>query len=197
MTDLRKILTAVVLSAAVAGESPAATIEGRIVSERIENLENFVVYVKQADARFFTPPKEPVKNLQRDYRFVTRVMPIVRGTGVVFASDDPGSHNIHTFATEPVYFDFTLSRGEEYGPVTFDKEGEVMLLCNMHAQMKGFILVLQNPYFTKTDRDGAFIIEGVPPGEYDLVTWSEEFKSLSRKIVIERAEKTVKTQFKY
>jgi len=178
-------------------EGTAATIKGRIVSERIQNLENFVVFIEQDDSKLFTAPNEPVKSIQRDYRIVPRVLPIVRGTKVIFVSYDPGVHNIHTFADEPIFLDFFLLQNAEYGPVRFDDEGEVMLLCNIHAQMKGFILVLQNPYFAKTGKEGTFIIQGVPPGKYNLTTWHEEYKSFTQKIVIESADEIVTPQFTY
>lgn len=195
--DLRKIVTAILLCLIFGGESMSATIKGRIASERIKNLENFVVFIEQADSELFTVPTEPVKSIQKDYRIIPHVLPIVRGTKVIFISYDLGVHNIHTFANDPIFFDFSISQNEEYGPVKFDDEGEVMLLCNMHAQMKGFILVLQNPYFAKTGKDGTFTIEDVPTGKYDLTTWHEEYKSFTQKIVIKRFDEIVTTQFTY
>lgn len=195
--DLRKAFTVIALCLSLAGQSAAATIKGRIFSERIENLENFVVFIKQADSRFFTAPKEPVRSFQRDYHFIPRVLPIVRGTSVVFTSHDSGTHNIHTFKNEPIFFDFSILQDSEYGPIRFNDEGEVMLLCNMHAQMKGFILVLQNPYFSKTGREGSFTIQNVPPGKYELMTWHEEYKSFSQEIVIKSFDEITKAHFRY
>ena len=40
--------------------------------------------------------------------------------------------------------------------------------------MRGAILVLDTPYFTKTGADGGFRIEGLPPGRYRLTAWMDE-----------------------
>ena len=50
--------------------------------------------------------------------------------------------------------------------------------------MPGFILSLDNPYFTVTDRKGNFTIENVPPGTYTLKTWHEGYKSVSHEVTV-------------
>ena len=37
-------------------------------------------------------------------------------------------------------------------------------LCRVHPEMEGFVVVLQNPYFAVSDKDGHFEIKGVPAG---------------------------------
>ena len=57
--------------------------------------------------------------------------------------------------------------------VTFDRPGVVSLLCNVHAEMSAFILVLETPYFTTTDNDGRYLLEGLPEGNYTARAWVE------------------------
>jgi len=193
----RTLVIAAMILVAMAVESRAATIKGRIVSDRINNFENFVVFIKQADPKFFTAPQDPVINLQEGIRIIPMIQPVVRGTKVIFVNNDSAVHNLHTFTKNPISFDFSIGPGSRYGPIKFDKEGEVMLLCNMHAQMKGYILVLQNPYFAKVDKKGFFTITNVPPGEYELMTWHDEYISFTRKVVIKNLGETASAQFKY
>jgi len=54
---------------------------------------------------------------------------------------------------------------------TFNMPGEVAILCNVHPEMEGYILVLQNPYFAHPDSTGKYRISGVPAGEYVLKAW--------------------------
>ncbi|MBS2023204.1 MAG: hypothetical protein JST92_12385, partial [Deltaproteobacteria bacterium] len=58
-------------------------------------------------------------------------------------------------------------------PQTFDKPGVVQLLCNIHASMLGWVVVVDTPLYGQADQSGAFKIAGVPPGEYDVETWHE------------------------
>jgi tetratricopeptide (TPR) repeat protein len=48
---------------------------------------------------------------------------------------------------------------------------QFVMKCNLHPflQTRGFLV--DNPYYTVTDKDGSFSIEGIPPGTYDVVAW--------------------------
>ena len=48
--------------------------------------------------------------------------------------------------------------------------------------MSAFIVVLDNPYFTLTDKSGEFTIDNIPPGKYTLKTWHEKFEPVSMEI---------------
>jgi len=74
--------------------------------------------------------------------------------------------------------------------VIFDKSCNVTLLCNVHAEMSAYVVVLDNPYFVVTLRDGYFKIENVPPGEYTLQVWHEKFKSITQEIRVETGKTT-------
>ncbi len=59
---------------------------------------------------------------------------------------------------------------------TFDDLGVAPLLCNVHSEMSGYIVVVPTPYYALTSKDGSYEIKNVPPGHYTLTTWSEEGK---------------------
>ena len=53
-----------------------------------------------------------------------------------------------------------------------DKPGVVELSSGAFLfWMRGYVLVADHPYFTRTDRQGRFVLEQVPPGSYELVCW--------------------------
>jgi hypothetical protein len=56
--------------------------------------------------------------------------------------------------------------------------------------MEAFIVVLDTPYFTKTDDKGAFQIAGVPPGHYTLEAWSEKLKGIHQPVIVEAGKPT-------
>jgi hypothetical protein len=57
--------------------------------------------------------------------------------------------------------------------VVFPAAGLVQVFCHIHADMSGYILVLDNPFFVQPDENGRFALDGIPPGEYRLVAWHE------------------------
>ncbi len=78
--------------------------------------------------------------------------------------------------------------------VTFNNLGEVPLLCNVHPEMLGYIIVLQNPYFALTDHSGKYEIKNVPPGTYKLKVWHEKLQETFKEVVVQEG-KTVTVDF--
>jgi hypothetical protein len=73
----------------------------------------------------------------------------------------------------------------------FNDVGAASLLCNVHPEMSGYVVVAPTPYFAVTDKDGSFDIKDVPPGHYNLVTWSEEGKPATQAVDVAAAGATV------
>jgi hypothetical protein len=72
-----------------------------------------------------------------------------------------------------------------------------MLLCDIHQELRGFILVLQNPFFSSVDKKGNFTIKKVPKGEFEIETWHNEFISKKQRLIIKDNEKRKLVQFTY
>jgi hypothetical protein len=56
--------------------------------------------------------------------------------------------------------------------VPFDRAGIVVLGCNIHDGMLGYIVVVDTPHYAKTDEQGIALIESVPRGDYVLAAWT-------------------------
>ena len=179
--------------AGTAAGGAVGTIKGVVKTPWVKRYPA-LVYIERVEGEF-PPPKEPVFMSQKNLVFKPHILPIVKGTTVDFTNDDNVVHNV--FAPPGSAKTFNLGT---YGvgvskKLTFDRPGEVPLLCNVHAEMSGFIIVLQNPYFALTDRTGRFELKDVPPGSYTLKVWHEKLKEASQDVVVE-AGKTVAVEFK-
>jgi plastocyanin len=134
----------------------------------------------------FLPKAAPVTRsyAQREKRFVPHVMAVPVGSTVNFHNEDELFHNV--FSLSPVAsFDTGLHKAGVDTPQKFDKAGVVELLCNIHATMLGYIVVVDTPYYAVSDGSGAFSIKGVPPGNYEATIWHETASTpLKRKIVV-------------
>ena len=57
----------------------------------------------------------------------------------------------------------------------------IELLCNIHATMLGYLVVVDTPYYAVTDGSGAFQIRNVPPGNYEATVWHENASAPQKK----------------
>jgi plastocyanin len=105
-------------------------------------------------------------------QFVPHLLIVPRGSTVTFPNHDPFNHNV--FSLSPAAkFDLGLfGRGENHG-YAFGNAGIVRVYCNVHAQMRGLVLVHDTRLVTQPGADGKFKLTGVPPGDYTLNLWHE------------------------
>jgi len=108
---------------------------------------------------------------QVDRQFVPRVSVVQTGTAVSFPNSDHIRHQVYSFSPTKV-FSLKLYAGSPKSTVAFDKPGLVVMGCNIHDSMLGFLAVVDSPYFAKSTADGAAEFM-VPPGRYRLRVWHE------------------------
>jgi plastocyanin len=163
----------------LAGASLAGEIKGKVSVQGIKSAENIAVYVDAIpDKKFDAPTTKPVVD-QAKMTFVPHVTVVQVGTTVEFLNSDPVGHNVywpsisgnkkltHNMGTWP--------KGEKKS-FQFNDVGVAGLLCNVHPEMNGYIIVSPTPYFALTDKSGNYEIKNVPAGKYTLKTWSEDGK---------------------
>jgi hypothetical protein len=106
---------------------------------------------------------------QRGRQFVPQVLVVQVGTSVSFPNQDTVRHHVYSFS--PVKpFELKLYAGTPSEPIVFDKVGTAVLGCNIHDQMSGWVVVVDTPYFGKTDTAGQVQLD-VPEGEHLLRAW--------------------------
>jgi plastocyanin len=168
-----------VLVIALAGSCAAGTIEGKVSSG------NSVVYVDAVPGKSFPAPDKSAVVAQAGLAFVPHLIVVQQGTTVDFENDDSVQHNVfwpsvggnkkdaHNMGTWP--------KGDRRS-FKFDHPGAVPLLCNVHPEMSGFIIVSPTPYFAQTDASGNFKIENIPDGKYNVVAWHEGSKAQTKPV---------------
>ncbi len=102
--------------------------------------------------------------------FVPRVNVVQSGTAVSFPNSDNIRHSVYSFSPAKV-FSLKLYAGKLTDPVVFDKAGLVVLGCNIHDIMVAWLMVVDTPYYARTDRGGNAMLSRLPPGDYTLHTW--------------------------
>ncbi len=179
----RSILTTVAAVAVLSLVASAGTISGKVSGVSGES----VVYVDTISGKTFPAPSEHPVMDQKGLLFQPHIMVIEAGTTVDFLNSDKVAHNVfwtsvggnkklgHNLGTWP--------QGEKRA-FKFDSPGAVPLLCNVHPEMSGYIVVTPTPYFAKTDKSGDYKIENVPDGSYTVVAWHEGAKNSSKPVTV-------------
>lgn len=166
----------------------AGTISGRVeMTEKggrpAADLSDVVVYVEGARLRPRAAPAANPSIVMKGKSFTPRVAVVAVGGTVDFPNEDPIFHNAFSVSGEN-RFDLQLYKRPKSGSQTFQHPGVVRVYCNIHPQMSAVVLVRDNPYFTKAASDGAFTIEGVPPGRYKLTAWHDKGGETSQDVVV-------------
>jgi plastocyanin len=170
------LLTGVILlgctTAAIAGN-----IKGTIKAKGAKNGGDAVIYIDKIPSKPFPAPKDHAKIDQKNLSFKPRVLPILAGTTVDFLNSDDVLHNV--FSPDQCVGKFNLGswpKGQTKS-FTFKEPGcAPTLLCNVHPEMEGFVVVVETPYFAVSDKDGSYTIKDVPAGKYTLKIWHEKLK---------------------
>jgi len=170
------------------------SITGNVKCKRVRYPENVVVYIEKIGDNKFPAPEEHGVVDQFNLTFVPHVIAVQIGTTIDFPNSDSVRHNVLSPPDCPIQFNLGTYDVGVVKHVTFDKPGEIPLLCNVHAEMSAFVLVLENPYFSLTGKDGVFKIENVPAGTYKLSAWHERLKTITKDVTIE-AGKTASVDF--
>lgn len=171
----------------LAGASLAGDIKGKVSVQGIKSAENIAVYVDAIpDKKFDAPTTKPVMDQQK-MAFIPHVLVVQAGTTVEFLNSDPVGHNVywpsisgnkkltHNMGTWP--------KGEKK-TFQFNDVGVASLLCNVHPEMNGYIVIAPTPYFAVTDKEGNYDIKNVPAGKYTLKTWSEDGKVTTQPVEV-------------
>ncbi len=189
-----KVAVAASITLALAATSWANEIKGKVSVQGIKSAENIAVYVDVIADKKFDPPKDHVVVDQRKMAFIPHVVAVQQGTTVDFLNSDPVGHNVywpsisgnkklsHNLGTWP--------KGEKK-PFRFNDLGTASLLCNVHPEMSGYVVVVPTPYFAVTDKEGNFEIKNVPAGKYTLKTWSEDGKPTTQPVDLSGATAAV------
>jgi len=161
----------------------AGVVKGKVQCKGLRDSRDAVVYLENVPGQF-AAPKQPPEIDQLKMVFIPHVLPVVVGTTVRFLNSDPVLHNVFTPSKAGNKFNLGTWPKGEAKTYTFDKPGDVRLLCNVHPEMEAWVVVLPNPYFAKTGPDGSYSIANVPAGKYTLKVWHEKLKSPPQEVEV-------------
>src|SRR5207245_8677593 len=118
--------------------------------------------------------KTPAEMAQKNTMFAPDLVAVhVRGT-VEFPNLDDMYHNVFSYSKTKRFDLGRYRKAEKPGAVIFDKPGVVTVHCEIHDRMRGTILVLETPYFQRTDSSGHYRLDHLPVGHFTVKAWINE-----------------------
>lgn len=108
---------------------------------------------------------------QVNLRFVPQLLVVPVNASVNFPNSDTVSHQVYSFS-KAKSFQLPLYKGKSHAPITFDKPGLVVLGCNIHDGMIGYIYVTDARWFGETDNTGMLTLPNVNAGKVSITIWS-------------------------
>jgi plastocyanin len=163
----------------------AGTISGKVSGVNGES----VVYVDAVAGKTFPAPSDHPVMDQKGLLFQPHIMAIQVGTTVDFLNSDKVAHNVFWPSImqggkkQPGKNLGTWPLGEKRS-FKFDQPGVAALLCNVHPEMAGYIVISPTPYFVVTDKNGSYKIDNVPDGQYNVVAWHEGAKNQTKPLTV-------------
>jgi len=179
------------------GQAFAGNIKGKVMVKGLRTPENILVYLSKAPPASEDLSKAKFVMDQRNLEFVPHVLPVLVGATVDFPNNDKVDHNVFSMSRTKKFNLGSYPAGESKS-VVFDKPGIVELRCDVHAEMAAYILVLKNPYFAVTDKQGRFEIpsashleqtgltgvKDLAAEKYFVKTWHEKLKTQKKAVVV-------------
>lgn len=132
------------------------------------------VVLEPVAAKTFPPSSQTVTMDQRGLKFSPTLIVVQQGTTVEFKNSDTVSHNIfwpNVSGNKKLGHNLGTAPSGQSQKFKFDTPGNVPILCNIHPEMTGSIVVSPSPYFAQTDASGAYSINNVPDGAYKATVW--------------------------
>ncbi|HHH39217.1 MAG TPA: hypothetical protein ENK50_06565 [Sedimenticola sp.] len=154
------------------------------------HLMDSVVYLEKVkEGKAFEPEALDAKIDQKGCEFKPFLQTMKNKTKLAAVNDDPILHNIHTYEiigrTKKTVFNVSQPEPSTVMKLVKLKRGTAMKVeCDAHDFMHGFVFVAKNPYFSKVNEDGTYLIENVPPGKYTIKVWHGTLKGAKGKVEV-------------
>lgn len=193
-TFVAAIAAALLLAAQNGTAQSTASVEGTVaLPKAVVQAKPNARYAGQAGA--FLPPEPPtavvflegaplpatdapvtnvVQVLQKGMQFGPGLIAVRKGARVEFPNGDDFYHNVFSYSKAKRFDLGRFLKDEKPPAVTFDQPGVVKLYCEIHEHMRGTVVVLDTPYFVKTDTNGVYRLTGLPAGQFKLKAWIDD-----------------------
>ena len=143
----------------------------KIIDTTGQSVNDIVVYAQ---------PKVKVNNLpvnakalligQKNKKFSPYITVMQQGQVINFVNHDDITHHIYSVSGE-YRFEFKVKSGVKIITEPMRVSEEIAMGCNIHDWMSGYALVVDTPYYGKTDELGQLTFTLPHSGQYVITAW--------------------------
>jgi hypothetical protein len=159
-----------------------------VVVDSSGGLENVVLYVTQGlpGAEQSAVPSEQPKFDQKGCMYSPHVLVVDTNQKFEVTTSDQTTHNIHPLPA-PGSGNIGWNKSQPPGapPIVSDWKAPeaISVKCNIHPWMHGWHVVVKGPYAV-TDSSGNYTLKNVPPGNYTVTAWQEEYGTQTQNVTV-------------
>jgi hypothetical protein len=148
-------------------------------------LPNVVVYLEPLSNQILPNTTHTVEINQHHKAFAPYISVSQSKQVVRFTNQDDITHHIYS-VTDNNKFSFKIRSGQSNSDSVFSQASEIAMGCNIHDWMSGYLLVVDTPYFDKSNKQGTATFAGVKNGQYRVVIWHPKLKSNNNRVIVEK-----------
>ncbi len=159
-----------------------------IVNRQNKGLKNVLVTIEGVTKGKTSSPqvKVTVEQIGCEYSPHIQVAELGEdGIKLTVLNKDGILHNIHSYLGKETLFNIAQPKFKKRLSKTLTEPGVVRFKCDIHDWMEAYVILLKNQaYYSLTDENGNFNIDGIPPGTYTLKAWHEALGNMEKSVEI-------------
>lgn len=159
----------------------SALIEVFVRSNTGHSLADMVVYLEPTEGQILEKSTKTLVVSQHNKSFIPYLSVSQVDAPVKFVNKDDITHHIYS-ADNKNKFAFKIRAGQTNSSTEFSSAAEVAMGCNIHDWMSGHLLVVNTPYFDKTDALGRVSFNIAKHGKYKVVVWHPQMKTADNRM---------------
>jgi plastocyanin len=163
-----------------------ANVTGTVTTTPARSAGAAVVYLEDAPVVANRGTSAAIDN--KGMSFIPFVTVVAAGGRVLFNNSDPFPHNV--FSPDNERFNLGMIAQKGASAHVFKTPGVYSLLCNLHPNMLGYIVVTPSSYFAKANGKGQFTVKDVPAGTYKITAWAPRQQLVTQSITVKDADVT-------
>jgi plastocyanin len=157
-------------------------IKGAITSAATGELwtSGGIVYVEDAPKQPEVATSAKVQIFKREFR--PEISVVTTGGVVTFQNREALTH--HVFSPDIRNWDTGYLKENGTSTRRFDEVGAYVLLCNIHPEMLGYVLVIPSTYYGRVNPGGEYVIGDVPAGTYKVTAWAPRTPPVTQTVTV-------------
>lgn len=121
---------------------------------------------------------------QKGCEYLPYVTIVRKDADLTILNSDGILHNIHTYSDKNKPVNRAQPKFKKKITEKFSEPEMIKVTCDVHGWMRGWLAVVDHPYYVITDASGAFELGDVPPGEYEIKVWQEKLGESTQKVTV-------------